>query len=426
MNTVEDGDRSVATTSAAPRAARPPKVDLARGTNQSGVRLYNERLVLSLIRGRGCLPKADIARQTGLSAQTITVIMRQLERDRLVVKQSRQRGKIGQPSVPFALNPSGAYSIGLKIGRRSNDLVLLDFTGTVRRSLHVAGDYPTPDGVVDFLTKGVAELTASLRPAEAKRICGLGIAAPFELWNWERQFGAPRQVLEQWRTFDVRERVARMCPWPVYFCNDATAACGAELVLGNESNFLDFLYFFIGSFVGGGVVLNGAVHLGTTGNAGALGSMPVAATITGNGALSQQLIRSASIYLLAQRLTDEGQDPSLLWRSPDDWGDLGPSLDAWIAEVAVSVASAMVAAASVIDFPAAIIDGAFPASVRKRVVEEVNKRLVEFDRQGLSPIAAKEGSVGSGARAIGGACLPLVSNFARDTDVLFKNSPVAH
>src|SRR5882724_8186139 len=87
--------------------------DFARGTNQSGVRLYNERLVLSLIRRHGSLPKAEIARLTGLSAQTITVIMRVLETDHLVVKQARQRGKIGQPSVPFALDPDGAFSVGL-------------------------------------------------------------------------------------------------------------------------------------------------------------------------------------------------------------------------------------------------------------------------------------------------------------------------
>ena len=51
---------------------------LSRGTTQSGVRLYNERLVLSLIRLHGQLPKAEMAKLTGLSAQTISVIVRQL------------------------------------------------------------------------------------------------------------------------------------------------------------------------------------------------------------------------------------------------------------------------------------------------------------------------------------------------------------
>ena len=262
--------------SAAVGAARPRTADYARGTNQSGVRLYNERLVLSLIRRHGSAPKAEIARQTGLSAQTITVIMRQLEADGLVVKQGPQRGRIGQPSVPFALNPNGAFSLGLKIGRLSNDLILIDFLGATRHEAHSGGSYPTPAGVLAFVAKGIADLTETLSPDQGARVAGLGIAAPFELWNWEAQIGAPRDMLDQWRAFDLKENIQRICPWPVYFCNDATAACAAELVFGNPDHHPDFLYFFVGSFIGGGVVLNGHLYAGRTGNAGALGSMPVA------------------------------------------------------------------------------------------------------------------------------------------------------
>ena len=57
-----------------------------RGSNQSGMRAYNERLVLSLIRQTGALAKAEIARRTGLSAQTVSVIMRALEADGLLLR----------------------------------------------------------------------------------------------------------------------------------------------------------------------------------------------------------------------------------------------------------------------------------------------------------------------------------------------------
>jgi predicted NBD/HSP70 family sugar kinase/biotin operon repressor len=430
LNRLDDGNGAkfapTSSDSAAVSAARPRLFDFARGTNQIGVRLYNERLVLSLIRKEGSLPKAEIARQTGLSAQTITVIMRQLEADGLVVKQSPQRGKIGQPSVPFALNQAGAFAIGLKIGRRSNDLVLIDLIGGVRRLLHEAGSYPTPAGVSNFVTRGITELTGTLSAGEIERICGLGIAAPFELWNWEEQIGVPQTVLEQWWTFDLKEAVAGMCPWPVVFCNDATAACAAELVLGSGAHMLDFLYFFIGSFVGGGLVLNGNLHLGRTGNAGAVGSMPIAATDADGGLTTQQLIRSASIYLLEQTLIEGGRDASILWRSPDDWGDLGAPLEAWIEQVAAGIAYATVAAVAVVDVPAVVIDGAFPASVRQRIVERVNVRCAEFDQRGLSAISISEGAIGSGARAVGAACLPLLANFARDRSVLFKEVMLAN
>ena len=60
------------------RSAEPAS-RLHRGTNQSGMRDSNERLVLSLVRRHGKLAKTEIARMTGLSAQTVSVIMRELE-----------------------------------------------------------------------------------------------------------------------------------------------------------------------------------------------------------------------------------------------------------------------------------------------------------------------------------------------------------
>lgn len=408
--------------SAAADAARQRPADLSRGTNQSGVRLYNERLVLSLIRRHGSLPKAEIARLTGLSAQTISVIMRQLESDGLVIKMEPLRGKVGQPSVPFSLNPDGAFFFGIKVGRRSSDVVLLDFVGTVRSGVHETYRYPSTSEVLDIAKRAVDTLSSKLPRKARARISGIGIAAPFELWNWEEQIGAPKSVLDRWRSFDIRDELARLYRWPVYFCNDATAACGAELVLGNPGHALDFLYFFIGSFIGGGVVLNGSIFPGRTGNAGALGSMPTPVRGDGGG-VSQQLIRSASIYVLEKRLAAIGCDPSILWRSPDDWGDLGPELDRWIESAAEGLAAATVAAISVIDFETVIIDGAFPPAVRNGIVERTAAAMESFDRQGLSPVSIIEGSIGSGARAVGGACLPLLANFTRDREVLFKEGP---
>src|SRR5215475_6756558 len=74
------------------------------GANQIRVRAYNERLVLSLVRRHGALSKAEIARRTGLSAQTVSVIMRALEKDGLLERGEPIRGRVGQPSIPMRLN----------------------------------------------------------------------------------------------------------------------------------------------------------------------------------------------------------------------------------------------------------------------------------------------------------------------------------
>src|ERR1035437_3006623 len=119
-----------------PRPAAPaesPARLRPRGSNHVGMRQFNERVVLQAIRLNGSLPKADLARLTGLTAQTIGLITTRLEDDNLVLKKSAVRGRIGQPSIPLALNPDGAFSMGIKIGPRSADWLLVDFTGQVRQ-----------------------------------------------------------------------------------------------------------------------------------------------------------------------------------------------------------------------------------------------------------------------------------------------------
>ena len=182
----------------------------ARGSNQTAVRAYNERLVLSLVRRHGSMAKVDIARSTGLSAQTVSVIMRSLESDGLLVRGEPKKGRVGQPSVPLSLNPKGAFSIGLKIGRRSADLVLMDFVGTLLDQLHETFAYPSPQGILQFVRSGVEQLTASLDADELKRVAGIGMAAPFELWNWADEVGASPSEANAWRMFDLQSELSAL------------------------------------------------------------------------------------------------------------------------------------------------------------------------------------------------------------------------
>lgn len=396
-------------------------VDPSGGANQSRVRAYNERLVLSLVRRHGSLPKSEIARRSGLSAQTVSVIMRSLERDGLLIRGEPQRGRVGQPSIPMSLDADGVFSIGLKIGRRSADLILVDFLGRERKALHQTYDYPMPGPVLAFATEGIRSLIQGLEEAMRKRIAGIGVAMPFELWNWAEKVGAPAGRMDAWRDFDLQAELGQAelgmrFGLPVFVENDATAACGAELVFGRGAEFSDFVYFFIGTFIGGGIVLNHAVYSGRTGNAGALGSMPVA----GRGRRPGQLIDHASIYELEAMLKRQGIDPSPLWLSPGDWSSLKGADAPWIEETASAIAIAIASSCSVIDFEAVIIDGGFPPDIRERLVEATGRELDRLNLQGISRPKVLEGVIGAGARAIGGASLPLFARYLLDQNVLFK------
>lgn len=382
-----------------------------RGTNQSGMRDANERLTLSLVRRHGALAKSEIAAMTGLSAQTVSVIMRKLEADALLLRREPVRGRVGQPSVPMALNPDGALFFGLKVGRRSSDLVLIDFLGAPRGMLSLPYRYPDVDAVLRFVANGVTKLTDDL-PAEAQaRIAGLGIAVPFDLWKWADAVGAPDGAMDRWRHIDLAAEIAAVVSLPIYLQNDATAACGAELVLGKHEGHSDFLYFYLGAFIGGGVVMDGAIYSGITGNAGALGSMPVPSR-TGR---IVQLIDIASITLLESALQRQGRDAEHLWTSPDDWGDLGDIIEAWIEGAAEGLAYAILAATSVIDFRSAIVDGWMPVAVRAQLVARTGEKLSALAAAGVSegldlPVI-HAGTIGLHARAMGAATLPLADRF---------------
>jgi predicted NBD/HSP70 family sugar kinase len=393
-----------------------PILNPAGGANQVRVRAYNERLVLSLVRLYGALSKADIARRSGLSAQTVSVIMRVLEKEGLLSRGEPVRGRVGQPSIPMQLNPDAVYSFGVKIGRRSADLVLMDFVGRIRLQLHRTYAYPLPDEILGIITSGIAELERQLDSKQRSRIAGVGIAAPFELWNWTEEVGAPEGAMDVWRDFDLQGEVSARIQHPVFLQNDATSACGAELVFGVGPSYPDFVYLFIGSFIGGGIVLNSAIFSGRTGTAGALGPLPV----RGKHGETRQLLDIASIFVLENMLRERGIDPQPLWYSADDWIDFGEPLELWIQDTAKALAQAIVAAASIIDFSAAVIDGGFPAWVRKRIVLATIQEAENLDLQGVVVPDIIEGAVGAQARAIGGASLPIFARYLTDQTLLFK------
>jgi predicted NBD/HSP70 family sugar kinase len=320
----------------------------------------------------------------------------------------------------MSIDPEGAYSFGLKVGRRTCDLVLVDFRGAICQRAYRAYSFPTPIMILDFVRDSLPSLAGSLTPSQRRRIVGLGVAAPFQLWSWESEIGAPQGAMNAWQHFDAESEIAAVCPYPTTLCNDATAACAAEFFFGRFWRHRDFLYFFIGEFLGGGLVLDGALRPGRTGNAAALGSMPIMAK--SDGGVAPQLMACASIYQLERRLEAAGINASSICATPESWGEFGAQLDGWIEDAASALAYATVAAISVIDFEAIVIDGALPATVRERLTARTAQIFASLDRRGLSDVDIVSGSIGADAGSIGGAALPLIKHFARDREVLFKDA----
>jgi predicted NBD/HSP70 family sugar kinase len=399
----------------APAAAGPDAAGF-RGSNQSGMRAWNERLVLSLVRQHGALAKSDIARMTGLSAQTVSVIMRALEQDGLLLRGEPIRGRIGQPSVPMSLDADGALFFGLKIGRRSADLALVDFLGRVRGARRRVYRYPTPDAVVAFVAEALPALMAALPRGQRGRVGGMGIAMPFQLWSWVQDIGAPQAEMDAWRHRDIQAELAALADLPVFVQNDATAACGAELVFGTGEKPKDFLYFYFGYFIGGGLVLNGQLFTGQYGNAAGVGPMPV----PGPDGRVRRLMTVASLSVLARAVEAGGAPSDQLWERPDRWDLPGPILDQWMTGAAEGLASAILSAATLLEMQAVLIDGWMPAAVRAEVVRRTEAAFLRLDLSGVEPPAIREGTVGAEARALGAAAIPLSQRYLIDPNAAVR------
>ena len=400
-----------------------PQVLRPRGSNHVGMRQFNERVVLQAVRLHGSVPKAELARLTGLSAQTIGLITTRLEDDGLLLRHAPLRGRIGQPSVPLALNPDGAFALGIKLGRRSTDCLLVDFTGQVRQRETVAYDFPDAASLLPMIAARMAAIEGGMAEL-APRLVGVGVAAPFNLGGWHKMLGLSQATSDRWNQIDLVAEVQAMTSTPVSFAKDTQAACVAELVAGRGRDLKSFLYLFVDTFVGGGVVINSHLHGGVHGNAGAVASLPLQlATPPASEPVArtpEQLISHASLWELEQRFGAAGLEPTAAY---DDRATSAPYLaqtELWTAQAAQALAHCVVSGTAFLDLDAVVIDGSFSRAMLTRLLAQTSVALEDYNWEGLWRTQLIAGDIGSDARALGGALLPLHENFAPDRDLFLK------
>jgi predicted NBD/HSP70 family sugar kinase len=401
---------------------------MMRGSNHTGMRQFNERIVLQTIRHHGAIAKADIARHTQLSTQTISIIVSRLEGDGLLIKQDRIRGKIGQPSVPLSLNPNGAYSLGLQVGRRSLEVVVIDFLGQSRHQLQFTYTYPDPNLVLPNIKHALAQIQKTMG-TNWSRIVGIGLTAPLSMHKWSHVLGdatdKSAQVLKRWEHIDLLSEVQSLTNLPVEFAKDTTSACMAEMLQGHGLQVNSFLYVFVGTFVGGGLVVAGHIMAGPRGNAGAIGSMPTSLADTNSTKeLPAQLLQLASGWQLEQALEKAGFDPLLVHQDSVMDAQYAACTAPWLAQASRALAMTIVSATALVDLDAAVIDGSLGRSLIDALIAATREQIKHYNLEGLQPPNVMAGLAGSHARATGGALLPLHTQFFPLKDIFLKQDLV--
>jgi predicted NBD/HSP70 family sugar kinase len=246
----------------------------------------------------------------------------------------------------------------------------------------------------------------------------VGLAAPLSLSGWQALLGVTPAAAERWSRLDLRDAVADLCDWPVHSMKDTAAACVAELVAGRGRGMHSFLYIFVDTFIGGGLVIDSHLRNGLTGNAGAIGSMPLGLPDARGPA--PQLLSIASLHALEQAWRDAGlEDPG--FDGPEalqaPWRDVTL---AWLEQAATAIAHAINGAVCLLDLDGVIIDGVVHRTLLDQLIAATAAAMRRSNWEGVSAPQLFAGTVGPDAGALGGALLPLHANFAPDRDLFIK------
>ncbi|MEM1428311.1 MAG: ROK family transcriptional regulator [Pseudomonadota bacterium] len=349
--------------------------DRSSGMNATSVRSYNERLVLSLLLQNKGLSRMEIGQRTGLSAQTVSVIVRSLEQEGLVARGEAQKGRMGPPTIPLSLHADGAYSVGISLGHRHTDVVLIDFVGQVKFHAALPAEAPVAPSNHSGLVATVNRAMSVLPDKDTARIAGVGLALPED--REELALG-PAGMTERLDT--IGQEIEDALGVEVYVQNDITAAAAGESMFGAAKSLDDYLFFYLGARLHHRLVLNHQIFQGT-----APSSSPV------------------GLLALEESLGADHPDADAVWGRGEDWPDFGALQERWMSDCVSALSASLSAAAQFLPVRTVILSSYAPQPVCAALTTVLAAR-----HEGIT---ATPGALRVSPKAMGAASLPFSSKF---------------
>jgi predicted NBD/HSP70 family sugar kinase len=235
----------------------------------------NEQAVLELMRDGGPISRAQIARNSGLSKPTVSLLLSGLLNARLVREVGRTAGGRGPSAVLYEINPNAGWVVGIDIGRRWVRAGIADITGTIvarRDERAKVRSAATLIGQIGNIAHQLAaEAGLAWRQVTHATLGTPGVFDPVQ--------GLVRMApnLPGWGRHGIVETVREELGTNVTFENDVNLAALGEQVQGHGRGVENFVYLWVGTGIGLGVVLNGRLFRGTGGGAGEIGYLPIGA-----------------------------------------------------------------------------------------------------------------------------------------------------
>ncbi len=360
-----------------------------------------EQTIAGLVLRQGAMTQAQISRSINRPQQTVSrLLSRLIERGSLRLGERVSSGKRGQLSVKVEIVSDYAYSFGVAILWDALAVTLMDFSGGIIDSRTRVMATMSHDAVVLELRRMIDDLKThwSIDP---DRIFAAGIGIPGTFMRETGQVNTPL-VLEEWTNINLEEVLAHDLELPVWVENDGNAAAIGESLFGVGRQARDFVYLYIATGIGGGVIHNGQLVRGAFGNAGEVAQLlPPLIYPHPNLKLLRELICRHEIEV--------GSVSDLVMNFDPDW----PGVDEWIARTRDSLSLIASASAALLDPAVIVIGGRIPRALTQKVIPHIeifDQRRRSFERP-LPAIVAAE--AGGESVSVGAAALPFTKYFFR-------------
>ena len=239
-----------------------------RPGSQSALRERNQQRVIAALMSGGPRTQAELARQTGLSTATVSNIVKVMATTGIV--STVPTTSSGRRALSVVLNDNGQVAAGIDIGRRHLRVVLASPNYRVLQEASVP--LPLGHSAHDGLAAASDLLDTLLENGGISRgaLLGAGIGIPGPI---DRRSGTVVQgaILPEWVGINIHETFSERLGVPVFIDNDANLGALAQVTWGPHSAVDNLMFIKVGSGIGSGLVLNGALFYGNVGITGELG-----------------------------------------------------------------------------------------------------------------------------------------------------------
>ncbi len=387
---------------------------------------FNLTVILDAIRrSPGGLSRVELAQIVGLSPQTISNISRRLLDQSLIVEAGKEGTGPGKPRTMLRLNPAGMYAVGVHLDPAVMTFVVLDLVGAVVKHSRVKTPSGTdPGAVIDTIAAEINQLIADSGVDRAK-IAGLGVASPGPI-DLEEGTVVDPPLLLGWHRVPLRDALAEATGLSTLVDKDVTSAAVAETWAGGPSGAGSFVFMYMGTGIGCGIVLNDEVVRGTSGNAGEIGHImvdpdgpPCDCGIRGcvkSSCIPQVLVAQAEAAGVLDGSRQDRSAPAV----QDSFAELCAAASAGnekaaeiIDKSAVLVARAVSSITNTLDVDRVVFGGPFWTSLSQAYLARIPGLVEENSAtRKIHAIEVVGTGVGEDVAAIGAACLVLEHTLA--------------